>query len=72
MKTLTIAIGDNERRCDVDASELQAWSRALLDDLLLEAAIAVGERDGAGTAPVAVDVTFSFSVDEHGAIVVAR
>ena len=46
MKTLSIAIGTDDRRCVVDAAELAAWSRRLIDDVLLEAAKAAGERDG--------------------------
>lgn len=72
MNTLTITLAAGSRRCDVDAAELEAWSRALLDDLLLAAAIAAGERPAPDATPLTVSQEFRISVDANGALRVER
>lgn len=72
MNTLTITLAAGSRRCEVDAAELEAWSRALLDDLLLAAAIAAGERSAPDATPLSVSQDFHISVDAHGALRIER
>ena len=70
MKSIQVEIAAGERRCKVDAVALAAWGRALLDDILFEAARRVPERDE--QASVSATLHFTVRVDESGALVVER
>jgi hypothetical protein len=69
MKRIRIQLTERERSCAVDAGELQAWSKSLLDEILFAAARQV-------TAPPsspAVCALFEFRVthdDGDGSIIV--
>ncbi len=69
MTRIRIQIPERERSCAVDAGELQAWGKSLLDEILFAAARQV-------TAPPsnpAVCALFEFRVthdDEDGSIIV--
>lgn len=70
MKTLAIEVAEGERTCRVDAEALQAFAKALLDDLLFTAARAAPEVPP-GQA-VRAQISFTISVDPRsGQLVVA-
>lgn len=70
MKTLRIALPAGARRCTVDPDELEHFARALLEDLLFEAARAAGDDAAAGS--VAVDLQFTVRPDPDGGLRVIR
>lgn len=58
MKPLRIRITNDARSCAVDADELLAWSRALLDRVLFEGAVQVSQ----GGPALALDVTVTLTL----------
>ncbi len=68
MNSIRIQLADGERSCTVDAGELQAWAKALLDDVLFEAARQIAEArhdDGA-----CAGVHFSVSLNGDGTLII--
>lgn len=61
MKCLTIHVAEGERACRVDSTELQAFARNLLDEMLFTAARAAPDVP-AGHA-VSAQLSFTVSVD---------
>ena len=68
MNKLRIQLADGERSCTVDASELQAWAKALLDDVLFESARQIDESRPADGAYACIG--FSVSLDSDGTVII--
>jgi len=70
MKNIRIRVSDSERSCAVDTGEMQAWSKALIDEILFETAKHVSARHQAD--PIAATITFQVVLDrEDGTILIA-
>jgi hypothetical protein len=63
MNSIQIQLSDTDRTCTVDEDELHGWSKALLDDILFEAAKDVSKSGPAGS--VRVIASFVVRVDDH-------
>lgn len=68
MKRVTIQLPGQARQCVVEVADLQAWSGALLDHVLFEAARQLPSTGAA--APLVVTVTFELEVPADGEAVV--
>ncbi len=62
MNPIRIRFANDVRACTVDDDELREWGKAVLDDILFDAARTVS--DGNAAAPVATRMTFHVSLDE--------
>ena len=68
MNSIRIQLTDGERSCTVDAGELQAWAKALLDDVLFEAARQIAESGHENGA--CAGIRFSVSLDGDGTVII--
>ena len=69
MNSVRVRLSDSERSCAVDPGELQAFSKALLDEVLFEAAKGVAQQHAPGA--VAVVINFRVVLDsDDGAVLI--
>ena len=69
MNNIRIRVSDSARSCAVDVAEMQAWSKALIDEILFETAKHVSARHQAD--PIAATVTFQVTIDrDDGTILI--
>lgn len=68
MKRIRIELSDSQRSCAVDPGELHTWSKALLDDILFEAAQRVSEQREVGA--VTAVINFRVRLDDDGASII--
>ena len=71
MTSIRIHIADRERSCLVGADELHTWSKALIDEILFEAAKQVSEQHDVGAARAVVNFRVLLDGDD-GSIIIER
>ena len=69
MKTIRVHLADRERSCSVDASELQAWSKSLLDEILFAAAQQVATPDRGAAVAASLNFRVFHDADDGSLIV---
>jgi hypothetical protein len=69
MNAIRIQLPDTERTCTVDEDELHDWGKALVDEILFEAAKDVSDRGAAGS--IRTTVSFNVTVlSDNGSILI--
>lgn len=68
MKQISVRLSGEARSCLVDTGDLQAWGKALLDEILFEAAKQVSAAGDA--TPASVALTFAVDTADVDTLVV--